>query len=270
MSANQLGVEPHVYSIYSRRGQTRFDHSRHLTEYLGLHSANRDDRRAALLAGAEAAGAGDKGLPIAAAIVAAFRESKALLPSQQSIEKIGLAARALARRRAEHALISDVDPEKLQTLDNLLVVDAAVGQTRFQWLRSAPDAPAAGNLVGLAERIVFLRTLGIDPRWQARLPSGRWDQMVREGDATPAWLASDFNAKRRRATIVAQIIKLGQKLTDDAVMMFIKLMGRLFSQANNRKKQHHMSARLETSKALRLLLDTINALQAANDTERTQ
>lgn len=91
--------------------------------------------------------------------------------------------------------------------------------------------------------------------------------MIREGDATPAWLASDFNASRRCATIVAQVIKLGQKLTDDAVMMFIKLMGRLFSQANNRKKQRHMNARMETSKALRLFLDTIVALQAANDND---
>jgi hypothetical protein len=64
--------------------------------------------------------------------------------------------------------------------------------------------------------------------------------MIREGNATPAWLANDFNASRRHALIVAQVIKLGQKLTDDAVTMFIKLMGRLFSQANNRKKQRHM------------------------------
>jgi hypothetical protein len=66
---------------------------------------------------------------------------------------------------------------------------------------------------------------------------------------------------------VAQVIKLGQKLTDDAIMMFIKLMGRLFSQVNNRKKQRHMNARIETSKALRLFLDTILALQAANDAD---
>lgn len=107
-------------------------------------------------------------------------------------------------------------------------IDPAIGQTRFHWLRSAPDAPGAGNLVGLTERIAFLRSLGIDPRLQVRIPSGRWDQMVREGDAAPAWLAGNFGASRRRATIAAQIIKLSQKLTDDAVTMFIKLMGRLF------------------------------------------
>lgn len=206
-------------------------------------------------------------MAIANTIIVTFRERRVLLPAANMIERMGLAARAIARRRAEAALISDLDPEKLHALDNLLVVDPTISQTRFHWLRSAPEAPAAGNLVGLTERIAFLRTLGIDPRLQARIASGRWDQLVREGDATPAWLANDFNASRRRATIVAQIIRLGQKLTDDAVTMFIKLMGRLFSQANNRKKQRHMNTRMDTSKALRLFLDTIVALEAANDTD---
>lgn len=38
--AAQLGVEPRAYSIYARRTQTHFDHSRYLTDYLGLHPAN--------------------------------------------------------------------------------------------------------------------------------------------------------------------------------------------------------------------------------------
>jgi hypothetical protein len=159
------------------------------------------------------------------------------LPAIETIERIGLAGRAIARRRAEKALIEDIPPEKLQALDRLLEVDPTIGQTRFHWLRSAPDAPGGSNLVGLTERIAFLRTFGINARLQACISSERWDQMVREGDATPAWLANDFNASRRHALIVAQVIKLGQKLTDDTVTMFIKLIGRLFSQAHSRKKR---------------------------------
>ncbi len=87
-------------------------------------------------------------------------------------------------------------------------VDPALGQTRFHWLRSAPDAPSASNLVGLTERIAFLRKMAIDPKFQMRISSGRWDQMIREGNATPAWLANDFNASRRHALIVAQVINL--------------------------------------------------------------
>ena len=263
--ADQLGVDSQDYAIYARRVQTRFEHSRFLTEHLSLHIANKNDRRAALLAAIDAAAAGHKGYPIVTAVISAFRQRGALLPSQAAIETIGLAGRAIARRRAEITLLEDIAAEKLEALDALLHVDPAIGQTRFYWLRSAPDAPGASNLIGLTERIAFLHTLEIDPQLQARISSGRWGQIIREGDATPAWLATDFGANRRRATIVAQVIKLGQKLTDDAVTMFIKLIGRLFSQANNRKKQRHMDARPETSKILRMFLDTISVLQAAND-----
>ncbi|KOF12405.1 transposase [Ensifer adhaerens] len=265
--AEQLGVDPDTFGFYARREETRREHVVRLHRYLGMRSATAQDRRAALLSAIETAAATDKGISIANAIITTFRERRVLLPAVDTIERIGLAARAIARRRAEMALISDLSPERRQGLDDLLKVDPAIGQTRFHWLRSAPDAPGASNLVGLTERIAFLRTLAIDSRLQARVPSGRWDQMIREGDVTPAWLASDFNANRRHATIVAQVIKRGQKLTDDAVTMFIKLIGRLFSQANNRKKQRHMNSRIETSKALRLFLETISALQAANDND---
>lgn len=76
----------------------------------------------------------------------------------------------------------------------------------------------------------------------------------REGNATPAWLANDFNASRRHALIVAQIIKLGQKLTDDAVSIFIKLMGRLFSQANNARSNGTWTAGRITEIPVRLSL----------------
>src|SRR3546814_2269536 len=91
--------------------------------------------------------------------------------------------------------------------------------------------------------------------------------MIREGNATPAWLANEFNASRRHALIVAQVIKLCQKITDDAVTLFIKLMGKLFSQANNRKKQRQMDCRANTAKALRMFLDTITARSEEHTSE---
>ncbi|CAA9267327.1 MAG: Mobile element protein [uncultured Chloroflexia bacterium] len=178
--ADQLGIDPRLYDLYAHRVQTRFDHSRHLMNYLGLRAACKQDRRAALVAAFEAAADGDSGLPIAIAIVAEFRKRSALLPSLNSIEKIGLGGRAIARRRAENELIAGLTLDRLQSLDRLLEVDPSIGQTRFQWLRSAPEAPGASNLVGLTDRIAFLRTLEIDPTLQTRISSGRWDQMIRE------------------------------------------------------------------------------------------
>lgn len=196
--ADQIGADPATFDLYARREETRMNHAAYLLTYLEIRSPTAEDRRAALLSAIETAPKTDKGVAIANTIIETFRERRVLLPVANMIERTGLAARAIARRRAEAALIAELDPEKLQALDNLLVVDPAIGQTRFHWLRSSPDAPAAGNLVGLTERIAFLRTLGIDPRLQTLIPSGRWEQMVRERDVTPAWLANDFNASRRR------------------------------------------------------------------------
>jgi hypothetical protein len=47
--------------------------------------------------------------------------------------------------------------------------------------------------------------------------------------------------------------------------MFVKLMGKLFSQPTNKKKQRQMDCRANTAKALRMFLNTITALQSAND-----
>ncbi|GAK73195.1 putative transposase [Agrobacterium rubi TR3 = NBRC 13261] len=80
--------------------------------------------------------------------------------------------------------MKDVPHDTLRSLDRLLDVDLSIGQTRFHWLRSAREAPDASNIVGLTERIAFLRRLEIDPTLQARIAAGRWDRMIREGDAT--------------------------------------------------------------------------------------
>jgi len=43
--ADQLGIDARLYDLYARRVQTRFDHSRHLMDYLGLRTASKQDRR---------------------------------------------------------------------------------------------------------------------------------------------------------------------------------------------------------------------------------
>lgn len=84
--ADQLGIDARLYALYANRIQTRFDHSRSLMAYLGLRTASRADRRAALVAAVDAAANGDHGLPIATAVIAEFRKRHALLPSLHSIE----------------------------------------------------------------------------------------------------------------------------------------------------------------------------------------
>ncbi|MBD2750000.1 DUF4158 domain-containing protein [Microvirga sp. BT688] len=184
--AEQLEVDPGVFALYSRRYHTRFDHSRRLTQYLGVRTATREDRRAALTAAINAAMATDQGLPIATAVVNAFRERGALLLPDGALETIGIAGRAIARQRAEAAMLEGLSADQLDSLDALLTVDPAIQQTGFSWLRTALDAPGSENLIGLMDRLAFIRSMIVDPQRRERIHPERWTQIVREGDAAPA------------------------------------------------------------------------------------
>jgi hypothetical protein len=144
--AEQVGASSTAFSLYARREETRSNHIAHLLGYLRKRNATAEDWRAALLTAIEMASTTDAGASIAGAIVAEFRNRNSLLPAANIIERLGIAARAIARRRAERALIEEIPVDTLQSLDRLLEVNPAIGQTRFHWLRSAPEAPGASNL----------------------------------------------------------------------------------------------------------------------------
>jgi hypothetical protein len=188
--ADQIGAVPESFTLYARREETRRDHTARLIVYLNTRSAMAQDRRAALLAAIHAGTTSDDGAAIVNSIVAAFRERGALLLAIDMIERIGLAGRTIARLWAETTLIKDVQHDTLRSLDRLLEVAPSIGQTRFHWLRSAPEAPGASNLVGLTERIAFLRRLEIDTTLQARTAAGRWDKMIRKGSRSRCFPSS--------------------------------------------------------------------------------
>jgi TnpA family transposase len=261
---DQLGVSPAVFADYARRDETRREHLIEVQAYLSLRAAAREDRRFALLAAIDAATATDKGLPIGEAIIKSFRDRGVLLPSAERMDRIGRAGRAIARKRALQAILNGRTPAQLAALDALLAFDSAIRQTRFGWLGAWSDSPGAANLNGLLDRLDFLRGLAMDPACRETVHPDRWKQIVREGDAAPAWLAEDFGADRRRATLLAYLIDLQERLTDEAIHMFCKQIGRLFARAAAACEERHKSSRKETTAALRLFRDTLRVLMEAN------
>jgi hypothetical protein len=108
--AQQIGVDPGALAEYGRRDTNRREHAVEAQRHLGLHPPVREDRRAALTEALAAATASDKGMPIAEAIIAAFRERKSVVPAIDTLDRIGRAARVVARRRMEAALLDGLIP----------------------------------------------------------------------------------------------------------------------------------------------------------------
>ena len=102
--ARQLGVRHVDFANYAQRDQTRREHAVELQRYLGLRSFGLMDWRACLRVGADAAWATDRGEPIVQAMLAHLRISGVVLPPATVLERIGLAARARARKKTFEAL----------------------------------------------------------------------------------------------------------------------------------------------------------------------
>lgn len=218
--AEQIGVDPLLFAEYARRAETRREHLVELQKFTGLRSFGFDDWRACLHAGADTAWATDRGEPIIQAMLVHLRESRVMLPSATVLERIGLAARARARKKTFEVLAAGMADAERSALTELLTVDPELRRSRFAWLRDYSESPAPSNIVSLLDRLDYVRALGIDPSRAGRIHAARLARLTDEGAIMTVQHIADLEPARRAAILIAQISSLETRLTDAALGMF--------------------------------------------------
>jgi len=118
-------------------------------------------------------------------------------------------------------------------------------------------------MAALLERLTYVRSLQISPEFVDWVQEHRFQQFVCEGAVAPAFLIDEYGVRRRRATLVAQIIELEAKLSDAAIAMFDRLVGGLFTRARRRQERTYQTTGREVSRLMRLFHSTITALSTA-------
>lgn len=171
------------------------------------------------------------------------------------IERVAIAGRARARKRAADALAGGLSAEQMAKLDGLLVIDPLVGMTPFAWLKAMPIAPKADHIRELLGRLHLVR--GIH--------EGRLQQFVREGHASDAHQLGRYSEHRRRAILVATVLDLETRLTDAVLDMADKLIGGLFAKARNAARRRYAASASDVGRLMRLFHGTIEALAAAQE-----
>ena len=152
-----------------------------LQRYLRLRSFGLADWRTCLRVGTDAAWATDRGEPIVQAMLAHLRANSVLLPAAAVLERIGLAARARARKKTFETLAAGLSDAERDTLTGLLAVDPELRRSRFAWLRDYSESPAPSNIVALLDRLEYARGLGIDTARAGRIHAARLAGLVDEG-----------------------------------------------------------------------------------------
>ena len=235
---HQLGIEPAAAGTYARqRVETHYAHVRDAQRALGLEPFSISAYREASRRLVPIAMDDDRPTHLINAVMSDLRRRLVTVPRITVIERMCFEVRGRARRRVYHTLTHDLSEACRARLDALLSLKPGTGVSGLSWLRQAPTAASATNMITLAERVANLREVGIESERARRVSAERRTQLAREGQRASAQHLGDVEAPRRHATLIATVSDLSETLTDSAMNMFERLMARMFNKAERRQSQ---------------------------------
>src|SRR5277367_2398588 len=268
--AAQIECEAAEFANYARREETRWEHLGELQAYLDVRSFRRDDKRPVAHVAIEQAIGSDRGDVIVSAMVEYLRERRILLPAAVTLEKIALAARALARKRAHKSLVEGLSPQTIAGLEALHVVADGEDRTPLAWLREWPEAPRQRNLAAVVERLQAVRKFGVVADREKRIHRARYVAIAHESAIVSAQHLARFDAPRRVATLVVFAREMEAMLIDVALAMFDKMLGAVFRRADRAHKDNVVDRAETLDTSARALLDMAKAMLAAKANNEDQ
>ncbi|WP_114914065.1 Tn3 family transposase [Acidibrevibacterium fodinaquatile] len=268
--ATQTESEVIEFESYAKREETRWEHLGELEAYLNVRPFRRDDKRAVAQIAIEYATGSDRGDVIVAPMVEYLRERRILLPAAVTLEKVALAARALARKRAYKNLGEGLSPESIAGLESLLVVARGEERTSFAWLRDWPEAPRQKNLLAVVERLEAVRKLGVGPDREKRIHRARYATIAKEISIFVPRDITRFDAPRRLATLIIFAREMEAALTDAALAMFDKMLGAVFRRADRTHKDKLIDRAKSLDASARALLGMAKAMLEAKAKNQDQ
>ena len=267
--AEQIKVPFPALARYGSRGATRSSHRRLAIRHLGLRAfVPAHDMRTAMDVAARAAFDTDDGRIILARVSGAIQAQRFVLPSADTLERIGLAGRARARRLSAQAVNDALDDERKQALNALLAYDPSLGRSRLTWLRTPPQSTSAPSMLALLERLTYVRAIALPRHLGDNIHPARRAQFAREGAVAPVNLLSDFGSRRRIASLAALMLELETTLTDAAIALFERLTGRLFTRSRNSQDRSWSASKTQAGRLIRLFGGTIDAMVRAREDDR--
>ena len=261
--ARQLSLDPATFADYAERDQTRREHLAEIQAGQGYRQFNRTLYREFSSWLLPIAFTTEKGPALVATLMDELREQQVICPPMPAIERLCGEVRARAQRQLWRKLIEGLSESQCKALDELLTIRTASGQSWLAWLRQTAYAATPGNFPKLIERLKHVRAIGIDLERATRVHQNYWTKLAREGGQSTAQHLADFEILRRHATLTALVLESTSTLTDEALNMFDRLVGRFFKKTERtHADQFHRSGKAINEK-VRLYAQIGQAIIAA-------
>ena len=232
--AEQLQVGPEVLADYATRGPTRYEQLDALRDAFGFMPLSRPLRTTLQEWLLPIALTTTSGARLARVMLDECRRRRIIVPGISSVERMVAQALLDAERHVAEHLARGLDARQRRLLDALLLPHTGTNLSDLAWVRQSPGKPGRKTFAAIIERLTLLRAIGIDPDIAVGVHPERLRRLCQEGVRLTAQHVRTLQATRRRATLVATILETIVTLTDDAVLMFDRLLGQMFRREQNR------------------------------------
>jgi Domain of unknown function (DUF4158) len=210
--AAQVSADPSDIESYAKRDPTRREHFLELLQEYSWRSFGLHEYREMSVWLMNQVRSTDLGMALITLLISELRHRRIVVPVLPVLERLTIAARSRARRKAYRALNADLTFEQRLHLDRLLELRGESRQTWLGWLRQAIGAANPNNILACIERLTFIRQLHIPIEWARRIHQNRLVQIAREGAGTDAAHLRSFSPERRYATLAkARLHKRGNR-----------------------------------------------------------
>lgn len=246
MVAEQLSLDPALWSLYALRAETRREHLLELQALLGLTPFATSHARTAVHALAELAQQTDRGLILATTLLDMLRRQQIILPAVDVIERVCAEALTRGTRQLYDTLCASLTNDQRQALNALLVVRENSTTSTLAWLQQPPGPPNAKHVLAHIERLRAVQDLRLPEELGHAVHQNRLLKLAREGREMTAQHLRDLAEPRRYATLVAVVLDTHATLIDEIIDLHDRIIGMLF----NRAKRRHAEQFQQSGKAI--------------------
>jgi TnpA family transposase len=244
--AGQLKIaDPGCVGRYTKRRNTKFEHAEEIKAEFGLHDFEEREKELRDWVDARAWTTGDGPKAIFADAVRWLREHDVLLPGVTTLARLVAQVRDEANQRLWETLDGLLTAEQRVLLDSLTKVPEGERVSQLEKWRKGPVKASGRTMERALDRVSEIRGTGFGRMGlEEVVPSRRLVDMARYGMSAKSQQISRHPQARRLATLLATVVYLEGKATDDALelldlLMTTDLLGKAERESEKDKARRH-------------------------------
>lgn len=240
---------PSDISIGYEQSRTLYRHRAAIREYLKVTQFNHSARHLAVTTVYKSASVMDNPADLINVAIDELIHHRYELPGFNTLDRLVRRVRNLVNQKLFSLVISRLNHEYIQRLDNLLSSHPVQGRSPYNDLKQLPKRPTRNHLNDLLTHLIWLDSFGEVKPYLESITEAKIQHFAAEAKALDAAELKEIGQHKRITLLLCLIYSAQVQARDNLVSMFLKRMRTIHNKAKEeleRRRQKH----LETTEKL--------------------